>query len=47
MTLAEFKQKGGVLEGRGERYDGFEGEPKHIGGTLQYVLSEPGVFTIS
>ena len=34
MTMEEFKQKGGVLGGRGERYDGFEGEPKHIGGTI-------------
>lgn len=37
MTMDEFKKKGGVLGGRGERYDGFEGEPKHIGGTLQYA----------
>lgn len=38
MTLAEFKEKGGVLGGRGERYDGFEGEPKHIGGTLTHMV---------
>lgn len=34
MSLSDFKSKGGVLGGREERYDGFEGEPKHIGGTL-------------
>ncbi|KAF1970305.1 hypothetical protein BU23DRAFT_650307 [Bimuria novae-zelandiae CBS 107.79] len=38
MTMSEFKQNGGVLGGRGERYDGFEGEPKHIGGTLQHMM---------
>lgn len=38
MTMDEFKQKGGVLGGRGERYDGFEGEPKHIGGTLTHMM---------
>ncbi|KAJ4354540.1 uncharacterized protein N0V89_006277 [Didymosphaeria variabile] len=38
MTMSEFKQKGGVLGGRGERYDGFEGEPKHIGGTLKHMM---------
>jgi hypothetical protein len=38
MSLAEFKQQGGVLGGREERYDGFEGEPKHIGGTLKHMM---------
>ncbi|KAK7186594.1 allergen [Paraphaeosphaeria sporulosa] len=38
MTMSEFKQKGGVLSGRDERYDGFEGEPKHIGGTLKHMM---------
>jgi hypothetical protein len=38
MTMADFKQKGGVLGGREERYDGFEGEPKHIGGTLKHMM---------
>jgi len=32
MTLDEFKHKGGVLSGREERYDEFEGVPKNIGG---------------
>ena len=35
VNMSEFKQRGGVLGGREERYDGFEGEPKHIGGALQ------------
>jgi len=38
MTMSEFKQKGGVLGGRGERYDAFEGEPKHIGGTIANMM---------
>ncbi|KAL5407436.1 hypothetical protein PMIN03_007159 [Paraphaeosphaeria minitans] len=38
MTMSDFKQKGGVLGGREERYDGFEGEPKHIGGTLKHMM---------
>ncbi|KAF1364966.1 hypothetical protein EJ07DRAFT_96908 [Lizonia empirigonia] len=31
MTMDEFKQKGGALTGREERYDAFEGVPKNIG----------------
>lgn len=31
MTMDQFKQKGGVLGGREERYDEFEGVPKNIG----------------
>lgn len=38
LSMAEFKQKGGVLGGREERYDAFEGEPKHIGGTLAHMM---------
>lgn len=38
MTMSDFKQKGGVLGGRDERYDGFDGEPKHIGGTLKHMM---------
>lgn len=34
VSMDEFKNRGGVLGGREERYDGFEGEPKHIGGAL-------------
>ncbi|ORY15607.1 hypothetical protein BCR34DRAFT_508340 [Clohesyomyces aquaticus] len=34
VDINTFKQKGGVLGGREERYDAFEGEPKHIGGAL-------------
>ena len=32
--MADFKKQGGSLTGREERYDGFEGEPRAIGGTL-------------
>jgi hypothetical protein len=32
MTMDQFKSKGGVLSGREERYDEFEGVPKNIGG---------------
>lgn len=32
MTMDQFKHKGGVLSGREERYDEFEGVPKNIGG---------------
>jgi len=34
VSLADFKRQGGVLTGREERYDGFEGEPKSVGGAL-------------
>ncbi|EOD45357.1 hypothetical protein UCRNP2_7918 [Neofusicoccum parvum UCRNP2] len=33
VSMADFKKQGGVLTGREERYDGFEGEPRNIGGT--------------
>lgn len=32
--MADFKKQGGSLTGREERYDGFEGEPRAIGGAL-------------
>ena len=32
--MADFKKQGGTVTGREERYDGFEGEPKTIGGAL-------------
>ena len=34
VSLADFKKQGGSLQGREERYDGFEGEPKAVGGAL-------------
>lgn len=34
VSMSEFRNKGGALGGREERYDGFEGEPKNIGGVL-------------
>lgn len=32
--MADFKKQGGSLTGREERYDGFEGEPRAVGGAL-------------
>ncbi|EME40982.1 hypothetical protein DOTSEDRAFT_74511 [Dothistroma septosporum NZE10] len=32
VSMADFKKQGGVLSGREERYDGFEGEPRSLGG---------------
>ncbi|KAH0371601.1 hypothetical protein KCU65_g1788, partial [Aureobasidium melanogenum] len=32
VSMADFKKQGGVLTGREERYDGFEGEPRTVGG---------------
>ena len=32
VSMSDFKKQGGVLTGREERYDGFEGEPRSIGG---------------
>lgn len=32
--MEEFRKQGGVLGGRGEKYDGFEGEPRAIGKAL-------------
>lgn len=37
--MAEFKRQGGVLTGREERFDFFEGEPRSIGGSLGQVES--------
>lgn len=34
VSMQEFKQQGGVLGGRQERSDAFEGAPKAVGGTL-------------
>lgn len=34
VSMADFKKQGGVLTGREERYDGFEGEPRAIGTAL-------------
>ncbi|PSN72880.1 hypothetical protein BS50DRAFT_542087 [Corynespora cassiicola Philippines] len=34
MTMSEFKSQGGVLGGREERFDGFAGEPKKVGGIM-------------
>ena len=34
VSMSDFKKQGGVLSGREERYDGFEGEPRSVGGAL-------------
>jgi len=34
VSMEEYQRQGGVLGGREERYDGFEGEPRNIGGAL-------------
>ncbi|KAL8755782.1 MAG: hypothetical protein Q9184_004691 [Pyrenodesmia sp. 2 TL-2023] len=34
VSMADFKKQGGSLAGREERYDGFEGEPRAVGGAL-------------
>jgi len=35
VSMNDFKKQGGVLSGREERYDGFEGEPRQIGGSTE------------
>lgn len=42
VNMAEFKERGGILSGREERYDAFEGEPKNIGGQLKGILHGEG-----
>lgn len=34
VSMADFKKQGGVLSGRDERVDGFEGEPRAVGSAL-------------
>jgi len=34
VSMNDFKKQGGVLSGREERYDGFQGEPRSVGGAL-------------
>jgi len=43
MTMDEFKTKGGVLSGREERYDEFEGVPKNIGGVGGFGHARDGI----
>jgi hypothetical protein len=42
VSLADFKKQGGTLSGRGERYDGFEGEPRSVGTALSSEGSRQG-----
>jgi len=34
VSMADFQKQGGTLSGREERFDGFEGEPRSVGGAL-------------
>ena len=43
--MADFKKQGGSLTGREERYDGFEGEPRAVGGALGGSTSHTGTGT--
>ena len=43
--MADFKKQGGSLTGREERYDGFEGEPRAVGGALGGSTSATGTHT--
>lgn len=43
--MADFKKQGGSLTGREERYDGFEGEPRAVGGALGGSTSTTGIGT--
>lgn len=45
VSMADFKKQGGVLTGREERYDGFEGEPRSVGGTSSTGLGGVGTST--
>ncbi|KAF4535840.1 Allergen protein [Lasiodiplodia theobromae] len=37
VSMDEFRRSGGTLTGRDERYDGFEGEPRNIGGSSSNI----------
>lgn len=43
VSMADFKKQGGSLSGREERYDGFEGEPRAVGGALGGSSTGTGV----
>ncbi|XXH05271.1 hypothetical protein Hte_011696 [Hypoxylon texense] len=45
VTMGEYKQQGGALGGRQERFNAFEGEPKSIHGTLSNLhdKKDPGL----
>ncbi|KAK6429685.1 hypothetical protein LTR95_014165 [Oleoguttula sp. CCFEE 5521] len=42
VSITTFKNQGGVLTGREERYDGFEGKPRAIGGALGSTTGTSG-----
>lgn len=41
--MSDFKKQGGSLTGREERYDGFQGEPKSVGGALGGATTGSGL----
>lgn len=47
VSMSDFKKQGGVLSGREERYDGFQGEPRSVGGALGSDDSQMGASGIS
>jgi len=42
VSMEDFKKQGGVLSGREERYDGFEGEPRQVGNSTHTSATEMG-----
>jgi len=47
VSMGDFKKQGGVLSGREERYDGFQGEPRSVGGALGSNDSQMGASGIN
>ena len=45
VSMADFKKQGGTLNGREERFDGFEGEPRAVGGALGGASTGSGTTT--
>lgn len=39
--MADFKKQGGILTGREERWDSFEGEPCSVGGNIGSLNFDP------
>ncbi|KAK3721026.1 hypothetical protein LTR37_003316 [Vermiconidia calcicola] len=45
VSMAEFMKQGGILTGREERYDWFEGTPRSVGGELGHAHTTGGAAT--
>lgn len=43
VSMGDFQKQGGVLSGREERYDGFQGEPRSVGGALGGNETKPSM----